>query len=261
MSKSLTYTNSFQRLSDILDELREKCPWDRKQTIDTLRVQTIEELYELTDALVEHDWNGIKEELGDLLLHLFFYSKIAKEQGKFDMADVVESICNKLVSRHPHVYGALVLEDEQAVKQNWEKLKLKEGRKSVLEGVPQALPAMAKALRLQEKAKQVGFEWDHKEEVYKKVQEEQAELASAIANGKQEEIEEEFGDLLFSLVNYARFVDVEPERALQKTNSKFKRRFEIMEELAADRGMALHDMDLAAMDLLWNEAKSRERLP
>ena len=253
----MNYAQSFERLQNILAELREKCPWDKKQTIQSLRIQTIEELYELADAITEEDWTGIKEELGDLLLHIVFYSRIGAEQGHFTIGEVIESVCNKLVARHPHIYAKVQVENEEQVKQNWEQIKLKEGRKSVLSGVPSSLPAIVKALRLQDKAKQVGFEWDNKEQVYEKVEEELAELKEALAIKGQPEIEEEFGDLLFSLVNYARFINVDPENALEKTNKKFKSRFEQMERLAADSGRQLHQMDLTEMDALWNEVKRK----
>lgn len=254
----MDYSRSFERLNDILAELREKCPWDKKQTIHSLRIQSIEELYELVDAINEENWQGIKEELGDLLLHIVFYSKIGAEQQQFDIGDVIESVCDKLISRHPHIYGDVKLDDEEQVKQNWEKLKLKEGRKSVLSGVPGSLPAMIKALRLQDKAKQIGFEWDNAGQVYEKVEEEMAELKEAIATKTQEDVEEEFGDLLFSLVNYARFINVDPESALEKTNKKFKYRFEQMELLAQADGKMLHDMNLEEMDALWNKVKARK---
>jgi len=249
------YTQSIDRLLRIMEELRTQCPWDKKQTIDSLRIQTIEELYELTDAITGHDWQGIKEELGDLLLHIVFYSKIASEEQQFTFADVVESICNKLVFRHPHIYDRLKVEDESAVKKNWEQLKLKEGKKSVLSGVPQSLPAMVKAVRLQEKAKQIGFEWDTREQVMDKVQEEMEELQQALDQQNQAEVEAEFGDVLFSLVNYARYIGVDPENALERTNKKFKTRFEAMESLAQQQQKKLQDMNLAEMDELWNAVK------
>jgi len=250
-----SYTQSIERLLRIMEELRTQCPWDKKQTIDSLRIQTIEELYELTDAITGHNWQGIKEELGDLLLHIVFYSKIASEKQQFSFADVVESICNKLVFRHPHIYDRLKVEDESDVKKNWEKLKLKEGKKSVLSGVPQSLPAMVKAVRLQEKAKQIGFEWDTREQVMDKVQEEMEELQQALAQQNQSEVEAEFGDVLFSLVNYARYIGVDPENALERTNKKFKTRFEAMESLALQQQKKLQDMTLAEMDELWNAVK------
>ncbi len=249
------YNRSLARLVQVMDELRDKCPWDKKQTIQSLRPQSIEELYELADAITDENWQGIKEELGDILLHIVFYAKIGKEQQQFDLGDVIESVCNKLVARHPHIYESVQVKDDAEVKQNWEKLKLKEGRKSVLSGVPNALPAIVKAWRLQDKAKQVGFEWDNKEQVYEKVEEELAELKQAISNQSQDEIEDEFGDVLFSLVNYSRFLNVDPESALDKTNRKFKSRFQKMEEMAEQAGRKLHDMSLTEMDELWNIAK------
>jgi MazG family protein len=251
----MSYAQSFERLLRVMNELREKCPWDKKQTIHSLRIQSIEELYELADAITGEDWQGIKEELGDLLLHIVFYSRIGEEQGKFTIGDVIESVCNKLVARHPHIYAHVDADNEEVVKQNWEKLKLKEGRKSVLSGVPNALPAIVKALRLQEKAKQVGFEWDNTEAVYEKVEEELAELQEAIQHKTQDDVEEEFGDLLFSLVNYARFIKVDPENALEKTNKKFKYRFEQMEVLAEAEGKQIHQLNLEEMDELWNKVK------
>lgn len=255
----MNYSGSLDRLQNILNELREKCPWDKKQTIHSLSTQTIEELYELTDVIIAEDWKGIKEELGDLLLHILFYSKIGAEQGQFTFSDVVASVSNKLVARHPHIYDHVSVADDKEVKQNWEKIKLKEGRKSVLSGVPNALPAMVKALRLQDKARQVGFEWDNKEQVYAKVEEEMQELQEALAEKTQEAVQEEFGDLLFSLVNYARFIDVDPERALEQTNRKFKSRFEQMEVLAEADQKKLHDLSLEEMDALWNKVKLQER--
>ena len=255
VNQKMNYAQSFERLQNILAELREKCPWDKKQTIQSLRIQTIEELYELADAITDENWQGIKEELGDLLLHIVFYSRIGEEQQQFNIGEVIESVCNKLVARHPHIYAHVNVDDEEQVKQNWEKLKLKEGRKSVLSGVPNSLPAIVKALRIQDKAKQVGFEWDNKEQVYEKVEEELAELNEAIISKNQEAIEDEFGDVLFSMVNYARFINVDPENALERTNKKFKARFEHMEILATQNGKALHDMNLEEMDALWNEAK------
>lgn len=242
-----------------MDELRENCPWDKKQTIQSLRPQTLEETYELVDAITEEDWTGIKEELGDLLLHIVFYCRIGAEQGLFNFDDVVEAICNKLVSRHPHVYGAVKVADEEQVKQNWEKLKLKEGKKSVLSGLPNSLPAIMKALQLQNKTKQVGFEWDTVDQVKEKVEEEISELYEAVDSGVQADIEEEFGDVLFALVNYARFIEVDPEHALEKTNKKFIRRFQQMEVMAEKEGKALYDMSLAEMDALWNKVKAGEK--
>lgn len=242
-----------------MDELRERCPWDKKQTIQTLRQQTLEEVYELTDAISDENWQGLKEELGDMLLHIVFYSKIGAEQNQFTFDDVIEGVCNKLVARHPHIYSNADVENEDQVKQNWEKLKLKEGKKSVLSGIPQSLPAIIKALRLQEKTRQVGFEWDHLGQVKEKVDEEIAELYEAVDKGDQKHIEEEFGDVLFALVNYARFIHVDPEHALEVTNKKFIRRFQQMEVIAGQQSKLLHDMTLAEMDALWNEVKKQER--
>ncbi|HEY1031866.1 MAG TPA: nucleoside triphosphate pyrophosphohydrolase [Flavipsychrobacter sp.] len=252
------YSKSLERLRVIMDELRENCPWDKKQTIQTLRKQTIEETYELADAITDEDWKGIKEELGDLLLHIVFYSRIGKEQNQFTLEDVIETVCNKLVARHPHIYAFVKAEDEEQVKQNWEQIKLKEGKKSVLSGVPPSLPAIIKALRLQEKTKQVGFEWDNIGQVKEKVDEEITELYEAVDAGQPDKIEEEFGDVLFALVNYARYANVDPELALEKTNKKFIRRFQHIEAKAKEMGKDLHDMTLAEMDALWNQAKEQE---
>jgi XTP/dITP diphosphohydrolase len=238
-----------------MDELREKCPWDQKQTIDTLRPLTLEETYELTDAITEKDWKGIKEELGDLMLHILFYAKIGTEQNQFTLTDVMEGVSEKLISRHPHIYGDVTVANDDDVKKNWEQIKLKEGKKSVLGGVPPSLPAIVKATRIQEKAKQVGFEWDNKEDVWKKVEEEMAELQEAIAEKDTEHIEEEFGDVLFSLVNYARFLNIDAEGVLEKTNKKFINRFKLMEEAAAKQEKQLADMTLQQMDDIWNEVK------
>ena len=241
-----------------MDELREQCPWDKKQTIHSLRVQTIEETYELADAITEENWEGIKEELGDMLLHIIFYSKIGAEQEKFTLEDVIEGVCNKLVSRHPHIYSSMQVSDAAQVEQNWEQLKLKEGKKSILGGVPQSLPSVVKALRLQGKTKQVGFEWDNVAQVKEKVDEEIQELYEAVDSGEHDKIEEEFGDVMFALVNYARFVDVDPELALEKTNKKFIRRFQYIEKMAAEQNKALLSMTLEEMDALWNKAKELE---
>ena len=244
---------AFERLLIIMDELREQCPWDRKQTFQTLRNLTIEETYELADAILEDDTQGIKEEVGDLLLHMVFYSKIGEEKGAFDIADALNGICDKLIKRHPHIYGDVKVENEEDVKQNWEKLKLKEGKKSVLEGVPNSLPAMVKAYRMQEKTKQVGFEWENSEQVWDKVEEEMGEFKEAMVEGMSaEEKEKEFGDVLFSLINYARFEGIDPETALEKVNQKFKKRFEYIEEHAPK---SLEEMSLEEMDALWNQAK------
>jgi XTP/dITP diphosphohydrolase len=244
---------AFERLLIIMDELREKCPWDRKQTFQTLRKLTIEETYELADAILDDDVKGIKEEIGDLMLHMVFYAKIGEEKNAFNIADALNAICEKLIHRHPHIYGDIEVADEEEVKRNWEQLKLKEGKKSILEGVPKALPALVKAMRMQEKTKQVGFEWETTEQVWAKVTEEIGELNEAIDEDLgQDKIEDEFGDVLFSLVNYARFLDVDPEAALERTNRKFKSRFEYIEKNAPK---PLVDMTLGEMDKLWNEAK------
>jgi MazG family protein len=245
----------FARLVTIMDELREKCPWDRKQTIQSLRQMTLEETYELTEAISEENWKGIKEELGDLLLHIVFYSKIGAEQNKFTINEVIEGISKKLIDRHPHIYGDVKVENDEDVKRNWEKLKLKEGKTSVLQGVPKTLPALIKSMRLQEKAKQVGFEWENKEQVWEKVKEEEAELLEAIEIGEPAKIEEEFGDLVFSLVNFARFLNVDAENALEVTNKKFINRFTQMEEKALASGKNLNAMTLLEMDAIWNQIK------
>ena len=247
------HLEAFDRLVKIMDELREKCPWDKKQTIQSLRQLTLEETYELTGAITEEDWKGIKEELGDLLLHIVFYAKIEQEQNKYTLIDVIESINEKLIHRHPHIYGDVSVNDEEDVKRNWEKIKLKEGKNSVLSGVPKALPALVKAMRLQEKAKQVGFEWENKEQVWQKVEEEMAELAAAIKENNTEMMEEELGDTLFSLVNYARFLNVDAENALEITNKKFISRVTQIEHLELEKGKGLNDMSLAEMDAIWNE--------
>jgi XTP/dITP diphosphohydrolase len=257
---------AFDRLLTIMDELREQCPWDRKQTMESLRHLTIEETYELSDAILNNDLPEIQKELGDVLLHIVFYAKIGSEKGEgkadnFDIKDVLHSICDKLVARHPHIYGDFVADTEEAVKQNWEKLKLKEGNKSVLSGVPASLPALVKAMRIQEKARGVGFDWDEKQQVWAKVEEElhefkqnfDIETTDAI---DQKEAEGEFGDLLFSLVNYSRFVDINPETALERTNKKFINRFQYLEEAARANGKSLSDMTLEEMDVYWNEAKA-----
>jgi XTP/dITP diphosphohydrolase len=247
--------NAFERLVKIMDELREKCPWDKKQTIQTLRQLTIEETYELADAITDNDWQGIKEELGDLMLHLVFYAKIGAEQNQFTLDEVINGVCEKLIHRHPHIYSDTHVNDEEDVKKNWEKLKLKEGKTSVLSGVPKALPSMVKAMRLQEKAKQVGFEWDTKEQVWEKVEEEKAELFEAIESGDINKMEDELGDVFFSLVNFARFLQVDAENALERTNKKFIDRFTRMEAAAQKDGKFLHDMSLAEMDSIWNKIK------
>ena len=247
---------AFDRLLTIMDELREKCPWDKKQTMESLRYLSIEELYELSDAILEGDDEEIKKELGDIMLHLVFYAKIASETGKFDIADVLNGICDKLIIRHPHIYGDVKVTDEEEVKRNWETIKLKEGKKSVLEGVPNSLPAMVKAFRMQEKAKGVGFEWSNAEDVWKKVQEEWEEFkVESSKENNQDKLENEFGDLLFSLINYSRFIGINPEDALERTNRKFKKRFEHIEKRALENGRQLQDMKLEEMDVYWEEAK------
>lgn len=251
---------SFTRLVGIMNDLREKCPWDKKQTIDTLRSMTIEETYELADAITEQDWNGIKEETGDLLLHIIFYAKLAQEKNLFTINEVIEGICEKLIQRHPHVYGDVKVDGEEDVKRNWEKIKLAEGNKSVLEGVPISLPATVKAMRLQEKAKQVGFEWEKTEDVWEKVKEEMEELQEAVRAKEQNRVEEEFGDLVFSLINYARFLQIDAEAALEKTNRKFTDRFNKMEKQAAAAGKSLTDMGLEEMNDIWNSIK-KQKLP
>lgn len=252
------YHQSLSRLITILDELRTRCPWDKKQTIQTLRPQTIEELYELTDAIEKEDWQGIKEELGDMLLHILFYSKIANEQQQFSLGDVIGNVSNKLVKRHPHIYESTHVNDEEDVKRNWEKIKLKEGKSSVLSGIPAAMPAMIKALRIQEKSKQVGFEWNDIAEVKAKVDEELAELEEALTLGDQEKIQDEMGDVFFALVNYSRFAKVDPEQALEHTNRKFISRFQYIEQKAKEQHKSLDEMTLAEMDALWNEAKKQK---
>jgi MazG family protein len=249
--------DAFLRLVRIMDELREKCPWDKKQTIQTLRTLTIEETYELADAITGNDWKGIKEEIGDILLHLIFYAKIGTEQNQFTLEQAIQDVCDKLVARHPHIYGNVTVNNEDEVSRNWEKLKLKEGKKSVLGGVPAALPAVVKATRLQEKAKQVGFEWDNREQVWEKVEEEIDEMKEAIAAGDPQKIEDEFGDVLFSLVNYARFLQLDAENALEKTNKKFIDRFTRMEKQAFNEGKPLSEMTLAEMDAIWNSIKKQ----
>ncbi|MCO6476198.1 MAG: nucleoside triphosphate pyrophosphohydrolase [Phaeodactylibacter sp.] len=245
--------DAFARLLTIMDELREQCPWDRKQTFQSLRNLTIEETYELADAILDENLEEIKEEVGDLMLHMVFYAKIADEKGAFDIADALNDICDKLVKRHPHIYGDVKVDNEEEVKKNWEQLKLREGKKSVLSGVPRSLPAMVKAYRMQEKTKQVGFEWENSEQVWEKVEEELSEFREAMNEGhSQEKREEEFGDVLFSLINYARFQGIDPETALERVNQKFKKRFEYIE---ANAPKELQEMSLAEMDTLWEEAK------
>ncbi|GAB5399713.1 MAG: nucleoside triphosphate pyrophosphohydrolase [Aureisphaera sp.] len=246
---------AYDRLLTIMDELREQCPWDRKQTMQTLRHLTIEETYELGDAILENDLEEVKKELGDLLLHIVFYAKIGSEKKHFDMADVANDICEKLISRHPHIYGDVEVADEEEVKQNWENLKLKEGKKSVLEGVPTSLPAMVKANRIQDKVAGVGFDWEEPQQVFEKLKEELEELQHEVAHNNQEKIEQEFGDVLFSMINYARFLKVDPESALERTNKKFIKRFQYLESKAKENNKSLKEMTLAEMDVYWNEAK------
>lgn len=253
------YAQSFERLVRIMDDLREQCPWDKKQTIQTLRQLTIEETYELADSITENNWPGLKEELGDILLHIVFYARIAREEEQFTLGEVIESVCNKLVHRHPHIYSSVLVENEDDVKRNWEQLKLKEGKKSILAGVPNSLPAIVKALRMQEKAKQVGFEWEMKEQVMDKIREEVTELEQVVNTGNQEDIEDEFGDILFSMVNYARFLNIDPENALARTNQKFKRRFDDMEKRLTANGALLNTFTLAEMDAMWNTIKAEEK--
>lgn len=247
---------AFERLLTIMDDLREKCPWDKKQTFETLRPLTIEEMYEMTDAILDKDFLELEGELGDLFLHLVFYCKIGTESSLFTVESVLNRICDKLIDRHPHVYGDIQVNDEEEVKRNWEKLKLKEGKKSILQGVPNSLPALVKATRIQEKVKGIGFEWDNIADVWAKVTEELAELKIEI-DQKSEKIEEEFGDLLFSLVNLSRYINVQPENALAKTNSKFIQRFQLMEKLVHDKRLKLEDMSLVEMDVYWEKAKNK----
>ena len=247
---------AFDRLLTVMDELRSKCPWDKKQTLKSLRHLTIEETYELGDAILDNDLQEVKNELGDLLLHIVFYAKIGSETNDFDIADVANSICEKLINRHPHIYGDVKVKDEAEVKQNWEKLKLKEGKTSVLEGVPKSLPALVKASRIQEKVAGVGFDWEEPQQVWKKVEEELQEFKEEVKNGNQEQIEQEFGDVLFSLINYARFLNINPENALETTNKKFIKRFQYLESKAKTLNKTLNGMTLSEMDVFWEEAKS-----
>lgn len=247
---------AFERLLNIMDDLRGKCPWDKKQTLESLRHLTIEETYELADAILDNDMEELKGEIGDLMLHMVFYSKIASEQKAFDITDVLTAICDKLIHRHPHIYGDVVAEDEATVKANWEKLKLKEGKKSVLEGVPKSLPALVKAARIQEKVRGIGFDWDNQEQVWEKVQEELEELKVEV-DQQTDRIESEFGDVLFSMINYARFVGVNPETALERTNKKFIKRFAAMEVMINLENKILSDMNLEEMDVYWEKAKQQ----
>ena len=255
MTTRANQLQAFDRLLTIMDELREQCPWDQKQTMESLRPLTIEETYELGDAILDSDLNAVKNELGDLLLHIVFYSKIGSETKDFDISDVSNSICEKLIHRHPHIYSDVKVKDENEVNQNWENLKLKEGKTSVLEGVPKSLPALVKASRVQEKVAGVGFDWEHPDQVWEKVEEELGELKFEIENKNQDAIEDEFGDLLFSLINYARFLKINPENALERTNKKFIKRFQYLETKAKALQKPLSDMTLAEMDVYWEEAK------
>lgn len=246
---------AIDRLLTIMDELREQCPWDKKQTLQSLRHLTIEETYELGDAILDNDLPEVKKELGDLLLHIVFYAKIGSETSDFDIADVANSICDKLIDRHPHIYGDVEVANEEEVKQNWERLKLKEGKKSVLEGVPKSLPALVKANRVQDKVAGVGFDWEESSQVWEKVEEELQEFKDEVAKGDQEKIEDEFGDVLFSMINYARFLNINPENALERTNKKFIKRFQYLEAKAQENSKLLKDMTLTEMDVFWEEAK------
>jgi XTP/dITP diphosphohydrolase len=250
---------AFDRLLTIMDELREQCPWDREQTMESLRPLTIEELYELTDAILAEQSDEIRRELGDLMLHLVFYARIAREQGKFDVAGVLNGVCDKLVARHPHIYSDVLVQDASDVKRNWEKLKLKEGNASVLSGVPASLPSLVKALRIQEKARGVGFDWEHRNQVWDKIQEEWTELHEAEQEGDPQRVEDEFGDVLFSIVNFSRFLSVNPENALSKASQKFIQRFQSMEELARADGRELQNLSHEDWDALWNRSKSKQR--
>jgi XTP/dITP diphosphohydrolase len=245
-----------------MNDLREKCPWDKKQTIHTLRQLTIEECHELADVITDENWQGIKEELGDILLHIIFYAKIGAEQQQFTLEDVINGVCEKLIFRHPHIYGDVIVNDEEDVKRNWENLKLKEGKSSILSGVPNSLPSITQAMRLQEKAKQVGFEWENKEQVWDKVEEEmqelQVEVQKPINEASNKRVEAELGDLLFSIINYARFLGIDPDNALTKTNKKFKKRFQSMEKIITERGQQLTNLDLKGLDEVWNQVKKDE---
>ena len=247
---------AFERLLDIMDELREQCPWDRKQTFESLRHLTIEEIYELGDAILDNDLQEIKKELGDLLLHIVFYAKIGSEQNAFDIADVANGICDKLINRHPHIYGDTKVDGADQVIKNWESIKLKEGRNSVLEGVPKSLPALVKAFRIQEKAAGVGFEWDNAEDVLDKVKEEITEFNHEVEDQNHNKMEDEFGDVLFSLINYARYLKINPESALERTNKKFIKRFKYIEESAKNEGKVINELTLDQMEVFWNKAKN-----
>lgn len=248
--------SAFDRLLDIMDELREQCPWDRKQTFQSLRHLTIEETYELGDAILDNDLQEIKKELGDLLLHIVFYAKIGSERNAFDIADVANEICDKLINRHPHIYGDTKVDGTDQVIKNWESIKLKEGRNSVLEGVPKSLPALVKAFRIQEKAAGVGFEWDNAEDVLDKVKEEIIEFNQEVEDQNHDKMEDEFGDILFSLINYARYLKINPESALERTNKKFIKRFKYIEESAINHGKVINELTLDQMEVFWNKAKN-----
>jgi XTP/dITP diphosphohydrolase len=249
---------AFDRLLNIMNELREKCPWDRKQTMESLRNLTIEETYELADSILENDLPEIRKELGDLLLHVVFYAKIAEEQQSFDITDVIHTLCDKLVQRHPHVFGEISVEDSKQVEENWEQIKMKEGKKSILSGVPDSLPALIKANRIQQKVRGVGFDWESKEQIWDKVREELEELEHEVRHEKKEKMEAEFGDLLFSIINAARLYDIDPENALEKTNKKFIKRFKFLEENTLNKGRSLKDMTLDDMNVIWEEAKKND---
>ncbi len=256
MTRRQQQLQAFDRLLTIMDELREQCPWDKKQTMETLRHLTIEEVYELGDAILEKDMEEVKKELGDVLLHIVFYSRIGSETNNFDIADVCNSICDKLVERHPHIYGDVKVENEDDVKRNWEQIKLREkGKTSVLQGVPTSLPAMVKANRIQDKVAGVGFDWEHPEQVYEKVEEELNELKVEVANGDADKMESELGDVLFSIINYARFLKINPENALERTNKKFIKRFQYLEAKSKEINKPLSEMSLSEMDIYWEEAK------
>jgi XTP/dITP diphosphohydrolase len=258
MTKRTQQLEAFDRLLTIMDELRSQCPWDKKQTMETLRPLTIEETYELADAILEQNLEEVKGELGDLILHIVFYAKIGSETNIFDIADVLNGICEKLIQRHPHIYGDVKVDNEEEVKQNWEKIKLKEGKTSVLQGVPKSLPALVKAIRIQEKVSGVGFDWEEPQQVFEKVEEELQEFNVEIKAKNQEAIESEFGDVLFSLINYARFININPENALERTNKKFIKRFQYLEEQAKLKKHSLSEMSLSEMDVIWEEAKRQQ---
>ena len=255
MNSRADQLEAFDRLLIIMDELREQCPWDKKQTLQSLRHLTIEETYELGDAILDNDLDEVKNELGDLLLHIVFYAKIGSETKDFDIADVANAICDKLIHRHPHIYSDVEVKDEEDVKRNWESLKLKEGKKSVLEGVPKSLPALVKASRIQDKVAGVGFDWEEPQQVFEKLEEELGELQYEVEKQDQDKIESEFGDVLFSMINYARFLKINPEDALERTNKKFIKRFQYLEQKAKEKNKSLQDMTLAEMDVYWEEAK------